>query len=56
MPVLVDTMKCASCSQEIQKTFLDKPVGAYVKKDGKQYPVCDECQRGFNHEELLERV
>ena len=49
-------MKCDSCKQEIQTTFLDKIVGTYIKKDGKQKAVCDECQRAFDTEELLERL
>lgn len=49
-------MKCASCNQQIQTTFLDKLVGTYIKKDGKQHPVCDECQRAFSKEEILERI
>ena len=49
-------MKCASCQQQINTTFMNKLVGTYVKKDSKQVAVCDECQRGYTHEELLERI
>lgn len=49
-------MKCKSCDQEIQKTFLNKIVGTYIKKDAKMVAVCDECQRAFSQEELLSRV
>ncbi|MFT4250222.1 MAG: hypothetical protein ACMXYD_02570 [Candidatus Woesearchaeota archaeon] len=49
-------MKCSSCKQKIQETFLGKLVGTYVKKSGKLVAVCDECQRAFSHGELLSRV
>jgi|AntRauTorckE6833_2_1112554.scaffolds.fasta_scaffold150851_1 ribosomal protein L34E len=49
-------MKCSSCKQEIQTTFLGKLVGTHIKKEGKQYPICDECQRAFSKEELLQRI
>ncbi len=49
-------MKCASCKQPIQKTFLGKIVGTYVKDaKGKRHVVCFECQRAFKKDELLAR-
>lgn len=49
-------MKCASCKQKIDTTFLDKLVGTYVKDEkGKKYAVCFECQRAFSKKELLTR-
>jgi uncharacterized protein with PIN domain len=50
-------MKCASCNNPLQKTFLDKIVGTYVKDEkGKRFAVCFECQRAFKKEELLLRI
>lgn len=49
-------MKCDSCGQPVQTTFLGKIVGTHVKDaKGKRHPVCFECQRAFTKEQLLER-
>lgn len=41
--------KCILCEEEVQTSFLDKPVGTIVKikKDDKneQYLVCCSCQK-----------
>ncbi len=50
-------MKCASCGQKIETTFLGKLVGTYIKDaNGKKHPICFECQRAFTKPQLLERV
>lgn len=49
-------MKCDSCGQKIQTTFMDKIVGTYLRDEkGKRHPVCFECQRAFTVEQLKER-
>ncbi|MBN1543993.1 hypothetical protein JW898_00860 [Candidatus Woesearchaeota archaeon] len=51
-------MKCEICKKKIGETFLDKPVGTYVKDGkGKKHTVCSECQRKFrSKEELLKNT
>jgi hypothetical protein len=39
-------MKCDICKKAIETTFLEKPIGTYVKdKKGKKHMVCPECQK-----------
>jgi len=39
-------MKCEICKKNIEKTFLNKIVGTYVKdKKGKKHNVCPVCQK-----------
>jgi len=46
-------MKCSICSKKIEKTFLGKILGTYVKKK----PVCPECQKKHTtKEELVAKV
>lgn len=49
-------MKCSNCGQKIEKTFLNKLVGTYIKKKGKKKPVCNDCQEKFGEEELKEKI
>ena len=46
-------MKCAICSNKIEKTFLGKIEGTYVGKK----PVCSDCQKKHTtKEELLTNI
>ena len=51
-------MKCEICKKRLAETFLDKPVGTYVKdKKGKKHTVCSECQKKFaSKKEILEQL
>ena len=52
-------MKCDLCKNEIKQTFLEKPIGTFVKDEkGKKHPVCFECQRklGNSKERMLESI
>ncbi|MBW2965129.1 hypothetical protein KY363_06745 [Candidatus Woesearchaeota archaeon] len=51
-------MKCEICKKKIAETFLEKPIGTYVKDEkGKKHTVCSECQRRFSSkEEILEKL
>lgn len=37
-------MKCAICNQEVERTFLDKLHGTYVREKGKLKAICSGCQ------------
>ncbi|HLC86355.1 MAG TPA: hypothetical protein VJG30_03655 [Candidatus Nanoarchaeia archaeon] len=39
------TTKCSICNENIEKTFLDKIIGTYIKKGKKLEAVCSNCQR-----------
>ena len=49
-------MKCKICNQKVSKTFLDKPIGTYVKDEkGKLHIICNQCQSKFeSKQEILE--
>lgn len=51
-------MRCEICKQKVEETFLDKPIGTYVKdKNGKKHMVCFECQKKFRaKEEILKNL
>ncbi|MBW2997349.1 hypothetical protein KY349_03355 [Candidatus Woesearchaeota archaeon] len=51
-------MKCAICKKKIVGTFLNKPIGTYVKdKKGKKHTVCSECQKKFaSKKDMLEHL
>lgn len=38
-------VKCAICKKGIEKTFLNKIKGTYIKNKGKLYPICSQCQK-----------
>jgi len=41
-------VKCSICKIQIEKTFLDKLLGTYLKDDkGRMLAVCFECQKKF---------
>ncbi|MFH1641472.1 MAG: hypothetical protein ABIC04_01075 [Nanoarchaeota archaeon] len=52
-------MKCSICGRKMDTTFLEKVVGAYVRKKGssKKYAVCQECQKKLKtKEELVDNI
>lgn len=51
-------VKCEICGKKIDKTFLNKIIGTYVKdKKGKKHMVCFECQSKFDSkEELMKNI
>lgn len=50
-------MKCDICKAKIEKTFLEKVIGAYVKdKKGKKHVICPECQKKYKTKEILEKI
>ncbi len=50
-------MKCASCKEKIETTFLEKIIGTYIKDaEGKKHAICFECQRALTKPQLLERI
>jgi hypothetical protein len=41
-------MKCEICKKSIEKNFLNKLFGTYIKdKKGKKHTICNECQSKF---------
>ena len=50
--------KCEICDKNIEKTFLAKVIGTYIKDEkGKKHLVCFECQKKFKKkEELLKAI
>ena len=52
-------MKCSICKSKIGETFLNKPLGTYVKDaKGKRHIVCFECQKKFKNdkEQMLTKL
>ncbi len=42
-------VKCDLCKEKVQKTFLGKLLGTFIKSsDGVQKVVCSSCQRSFS--------
>lgn len=49
--------KCSICKVKVELTFLQKPLGTYMKnKDKKQKLICSNCQKTHSKEELLEKI
>ena len=48
--------KCEICKSNIEKTFLDKPIGTYVRKGKKRHMVCNQCQGKLSMEEIREKL
>tara|TARA_Y100000310_G_C20547576_1_gene746361 strand:+ start:673 stop:825 length:153 start_codon:yes stop_codon:yes gene_type:complete len=48
--------KCDICKSNIENTFLEKPIGTYVKKGKKRHIVCNQCQAKLSKEEILEKL
>jgi len=40
-------MDCDICSSGVERTFLNKLVGGFVKVNGKKRVVCSSCQSKF---------
>ncbi len=51
-------MKCEICKNKVEKTFLGKLLGTYVKDGkGKKHSVCFECQKKFkDKKDILEKL
>ena len=49
-------MKCAICGEKIKITFLNKPVGTYIRKGGKLRTVCNNCQHKYSMEEIKQKI
>lgn len=46
-------MKCEICRSNIEETFLNKPIGTYVKDSkGKLHLICNKCQKSTKQEIL----
>jgi hypothetical protein len=45
--------KCEICRNKIGETFLNKPLGTYIKDaKGKKHLVCSECQAKLNNDKM----
>lgn len=50
-------MDCTICNKKIEKTFLNKIIGSYVKNEkGKKKAVCPNCQRAKSIEEIKKEI
>ncbi len=50
-------MKCAICKEKVEETFLDKPVGTWIRDaKGKRHLVCARCQRQHDKAGLLAKI
>lgn len=51
-------MKCEICKSKIDETFLEKPIGTYIKDEkGKKHTICSSCQKKFKtKEEILTKL
>jgi len=49
--------KCEICKAKIEKIFLDKIIGSYVKdKKGKKHMICNNCQSKYTKEQILAKL
>ena len=48
--------KCEICKSNVEQTFLEKPIGTIIKKNGKQYLICSQCQKKHSIEEIKEKI
>ncbi|MBS1266422.1 MAG: hypothetical protein MAG795_00389 [Candidatus Woesearchaeota archaeon] len=47
-------MKCKICKKKIEKHFLKKPLGTYVKSEkGKKLIVCSNCQKQYKSKDKI---
>lgn len=46
-------MDCDICSSNVEKTFLGKLVGSFVKINGKKRVVCSSCQSRLKSKEEM---
>ena len=50
-------MKCKICNANIGQTFLNKPLGTYIKDDkGKRHLICSNCQKNNKKEDILTKL
>ena len=50
-------MDCEICSSNVEKTFLSKLVGSFVKVNGKKRVVCSSCQSTLrSKEEIVKKL
>lgn len=50
-------MKCTLCNEKVEKTFLAKPIGTYVKdENGKKHLICNECQKENDIESIKSQL
>ena len=49
-------MKCELCKENIEKTFLDKIRGIYIKVNSKIKTVCRDCQKKYSMNEIREKL
>ncbi|MBS3153135.1 hypothetical protein J4426_01035 [Candidatus Woesearchaeota archaeon] len=49
-------VKCEVCKSEIEKTFLNKIKGTYMRIGKKQKIICNTCQSKFSKEEILKKI
>ncbi len=50
-------MKCEVCKKDVEKTFLNKPIGTYMKDSkSKKRLVCNNCQKTYKKEEILTKL
>jgi len=50
-------VKCSVCKGKIEYTFLQKPIGTWIRdKKGKKHVVCSHCQKQFSVDELREKL
>lgn len=49
-------VKCDICKEEINKTFLNKIKGTYMKVEKKQKIVCQNCQKQHSVDEIREKL
>jgi len=50
-------MDCAICKKKIEKTFLNKIIGSYVKNEkGKKKAICPTCQKAKTIDEIKKEI
>lgn len=47
---------CAICKKKVKETFLNKLMGAHVKVHKKLKIICNECQRKYSQQEILNKL
>lgn len=49
--------KCALCKEKVETTFLQKPLGTWLKNaEGKRFLVCQNCQKQHTIAEMKEKL
>jgi len=52
---VAEIMKCCSCGEKIEETFLEKVKGTYLVKGKKKVTVCSTCQGKYTAERLRKK-